>query len=298
MRVRKGIGLWVSLAIVGSVARCALDESGAGSPDAATDVALVDVAIDGEEAGDASAVDADADVFIPLTAASPGELDASLAAWYRDNFLFADGGDAAIVGWQDQSGNGKDAVVPLPSLPPLYTANDGQFGGHASLTFTGTARLEAAGLKISAQPITVMLVGVAPVAATNEYFFDSLGSGNSRIAMIGRTGTTNVSLYTDQGAGDYAPLAGANANAQPATFVGVFAGQSSSLFVSTNNGLTGLNLGTSYLQGLSLGTYVANNFPLKCAIVEVAFWGEALDVTSIQRLNMYVNSRYGIAITP
>lgn len=104
---------------------------------------LVACSGEGPVAPNAAALERPSPVF---SQAAPAGVTAGLKVWLRASRGISALNDAPVFTWQDQSGNGNDAIYnvsnPFLELPPAYDAHHPALGGKPAVRFNGGSALE------------------------------------------------------------------------------------------------------------------------------------------------------------
>ncbi len=225
---------------------------------------------------------------------------AGLKLWLRaDLGLYTDAakttpatadGDAVYT-WADQSGNGNDAVqATLANRPLLKLAIQ---NGRAVVRFDGTNDSLATAAITIAQPLTIFVVGAAPVhTAINQLFIYREGSNP---VIYRRTSDDCYACYAGNECSDGV------ADTLFHSLNCVFSGASS---VFRNNGspatLTPTNPGTGgYTTGVCIGGDSLSGQCLNGDIAEILVYDSALSTANRQSVETWLNERWNIyPITP
>lgn len=122
--------------------------------------------------------------------------DASCICWFdTETGVTLSGAD--VTQWDDQSGNGRHATVPVGANEPTYTASNATYNNKGSVDFGAVAALR---VTIPAtDPVIIYIVGHSGfdgASVTNAYFFDFADAGNKKVLIDGQLGgQTGIALY-------------------------------------------------------------------------------------------------------
>lgn len=216
----------------------------------------------------------------------PSDL-ANMTLWLKsDTGTSSQVDGTAISQWDDQSGNGFNAVQATAAKQPTYRAS--VVNGHPTIRFDGTDDLMTTTFSSTlAQPNTVFFVAKINVSGDKAF-------------MDGLSDTTRAMVREFSGAWHYyaggaATVSGGTPDTAWHIFGMTWDGASSSLDVDGVTVASG-DSGTQGLGGLTIGALYAGSIPFNGDFAEIAVYSDSK--TSEEKTNWYnyASSRYNITI--
>jgi len=189
---------------------------------------------------------------------SNGELDTNAL------LDFADGGDAWVTTWYDQSSNGNDATQGTPSSQPQIVSSGVVVteNGKPALEFNGVSSYMDAADVTTTQPTTVSLVLAIDIDA--RYFFDGDDATDRQASFIS-SGVYSAFAGSTQGSG-VVPTVGDQIH----KFI-LFDNLNGQIYVN-NVGNSSLAMGSNVLSGLDIGQRYNGASRLYGRFQELIFW--------------------------
>lgn len=234
-----------------------------------------------------------------------------LKLWLRaDRGVFSDAGQTAasdgqlVQQWNDQSGNGNNAMQNLAASRPVFTTNG--FNGFPALNFSLMPTFLNAMLDISpgAMPnVTVITVSSYTAFAGGATPFSKLwgnddGGYDRTIGFDPRANPGPFSYFTGSGVADFPFIVGTPTPGEPflsaaiytpTTFTGSLQGVEGALNtpVSNGNGLSQFTIGA--INNLGIEPWSGN-------IVELIVYDTALSLSQRVNIENYLSAKYSTAI--
>lgn len=240
---------------------------------------------------------------VSSSAFSPSDI-AGLQLWLKSDAGVLDATDAPITAdntqvktWQDQSGNGLDAVQATGALQPVWRNAANGINGNPAIYFAGDIMATA---NLTAGPYTICAVhkatahglvyerGVSVNTNDGEYLYTSVGY---TIAVRRTDGTAKTS------ARDYTPSWGIGGNTLTTChqFDGTLAGHTlrvngSAISLTSS----GINPGTVNATGaLYIGARSGTVAPVTGFIAELIYYDSVLSLADVLQVESYLIDKWG-----
>jgi hypothetical protein len=211
---------------------------------------------------------------------------AGLTAWYKADAGTSTTTDGVGVSqWNDQSGNGFNAVQATGANQPLYKA--AIQNGLPVLRFDAVNDyMQAAGVNV-AQPDTIFLVAKNTLTGGT---FSNAFDGNTTRQTIGRWSTDAVAVNCGTTDVVTAQLWGSTLFHQLSLIAN---GASSLLWFDATSVTLGSNPGTANLNVLNIGTFNTSTSFWSGDIAELLIYNSALSTPNRQAVEGYLRGKWG-----
>lgn len=222
---------------------------------------------------------------VPTGSFEPDDLS-GISAWYEADRITGLADGAAVVQWDDLSGNGYHLAHNDPTMRPTYQTSE--LNGLAVVSFDGTND-RVFNLTINrAQPETVFVVAKwRAVYSAASYV---AGGSTSTAGLIGRRADNQVNLH----AGSHACTVTTDTEVYT-IYSAVFSGASSELRANGGTAATG-NPGTTTAVGLSIGSRDGGSEAANVDVAAFLSYARVLTGTERARVESYLATKYAISL--
>lgn len=235
-------------------------------------------------------------IYLQQAAFSPVDI-AGLKLWLKaDTGVYKDAGiTLAVEGesaqqWNDQSGNANNVTQATAAARPIYKINI--INGQPAVRFDGSDDRMAASFAL-VQPTTVFIVGKKANTTQHGYFVDGITATG---LILSDNNAVPVSssvwrLYAGSGVETAITI-----DTSFHVFGGIANGASS--LISVDGATTSGNAGASNANGITLGSIGSQDAAfLNGDLAEVVIYDSALSDANRNKVESYLGTKYGIAVT-